>query len=86
MTKNYKLDKEEKELLKALDKKWPKSVPNVKEEMEKARQAARNTLLRNKNINIRISEWDLHKLRTRAVEKGLPYQTLIASILHQYNG
>ncbi len=57
-----------------------------KKVLDRYKQAARNTLLRNKNINIRISERTLHKLRTKAAEKGLPYQTLIASILHQYNG
>jgi predicted DNA binding CopG/RHH family protein len=37
-----------------------------------------------KNINIRISEYDLEKLRAKSVSEGLPYQTLIASIIHKY--
>ena len=37
-----------------------------------------------KNINIRISEYDLDRLRDKSVSEGLPYQTLIASILHKY--
>ena len=45
---------------------------------------AKNTIAKNKRVNIRISSKDLHDIRIRAVEEGLPYQTLMASILHKY--
>jgi len=83
--KYYELDKEEKELLDAIERGGFKSVPNVKKEIVRYRSYATASLSRAKNINIRLSERDLQKLKVKAAEKGLPYQTLVASILHQYN-
>ncbi len=83
--KYYELDKEEKELLDAIEQRGFKSVPNVKKEIARYRSYATASLSRAKNINIRLSERDLQKLKVKAAEKGLPYQTLAASILHQYN-
>jgi len=54
---------------------------------DKKRQKIRSIIERSrksKNINIRISEYDLAKLKEKSVEEGLPYQTLIAQILHKY--
>lgn len=51
---------------------------------EPLRNAARVTTLKDQRINIRLSSADLQELRTRADEEGLPYQTLIASVLHKY--
>lgn len=83
--KYYELDKEEKDLLDAIERGGFKSVPNVKKEVKRYRSYASASLARAKNINIRLSERDLQKLKAKAAEKGLPYQTLVASILHQYN-
>ena len=47
-------------------------------------EAARNTLNKTKNINIRLSEKDLHKLKVKAAEDGIPYQTLAGSVLHRF--
>jgi predicted DNA binding CopG/RHH family protein len=82
--KYYELDKEEQEILEAYERGEYKSVPNVKKEIARYRSVAQNTLNRNRNINIRLSERDLHKLKAKAQEEGLPYQTLIASLLHKY--
>jgi predicted DNA binding CopG/RHH family protein len=82
--KKYKLDKEEQEILDAYEKGELKSVKLSKEEMERYIRAARNTLRKNERINIRISRSDLVGLRDKAVEEGIPYQTLISSILHKY--
>lgn len=82
---NYKLDKEEQEILKAYEKGDFKSVPNLDEEKKRYQEIARATLNKNRNINIRITEKDLLKLKARAAEKGLPYQTLVSSVLHQYS-
>ncbi|MBI2050234.1 MAG: antitoxin [Parcubacteria group bacterium] len=79
------LDREEKELLDAYNRGEFKSVPNLEEEKQKLVAAARATLIKKRNINIRISERDLHALKVRAQEKGLPYQTLVSSVLHQYS-
>lgn len=79
------LDEEERELLDAYNKGDFKSVPNLEEEKQKLVAAARATLNKNRNINIRISEKDLLKIKAKASEKGLPYQTLVSSVLHQYS-
>ena len=78
------LDQEEKDILDALDKGEFKSVKNKKAEMARLRQYAVNTMQKNKRINIRLSERDLLGIQTKATEEGLPYQTLISSILHKY--
>ena len=83
--KYYELDKEEKELLAAFEAGEFKRVENAKSEIKRYRSYAAASLTRAKNINIRLSERDLQKLKAKAAEKGLPYQTLVASILHQYN-
>jgi len=82
---DFQLDKEERDLLDSFERGEWQSVPNVEEEMKRHQTYARATLtnLKNKNINIRIAEYDLIRLKARAMEEGLPYQTYIASILHK---
>jgi len=63
--------------------KW-KPVPHLEEEITKYQKYARNTLSKKKKINIRISDWDYEKIKIKAVHEGLPYQTLISSIIHKY--
>lgn len=82
--KQYIFDEEELEILRDIEAGKYKSVSNIKEEIKKAKEAARNTLKKNKNINIRLSFKVLHKLKAKAIEEGIPYQTLAASILHKY--
>lgn len=82
---NYELDKEEKELTDAIAAGDFKNVPNLEQEKKRYQAIARATLNKNRNINIRISEMDLHKIKTKAAAKGLPYQTLVSSVLHQYS-
>ena len=77
-----KLDRYEREIEKHADK----SVPVSKEERKRIEaliEKSRNER-KTRNINIRISEQDLHSLRVRSSKEGIPYQTLIASILHKY--
>lgn len=82
--KNIVLDKEERELLQSLKTDDWVSVDNLKEEINKHQEIARNTLRKDKRINIRLSSQDLEALKTNAVEIGIPYQTLVSSVLHQY--
>ncbi len=58
-------------------------VSNLEEEKAKAKTAAKATLNKTRNINIRLSERDLYKLKAKAIEEGIPYQTLASSILHK---
>ena len=78
-----KLDKEEKEILEAFEAGKFKSVLTPKR--QKLLQAsAEETIKKDKRINIRISSRDLEALQRRALEEGIPYQTLVSSILHKY--
>ena len=79
-----KLTKEENEILDAYENGELKSVPDVKGEIKRYGRYAKNTLLKNKRINIRISEWDIVHIQRKAVEEGIPYQTLISSLIHKY--
>ena len=81
---DYKLDKEEQELLESIESGEWQSVDNLEDEIKKHREIAKNTLKKDKRINIRLSSNDLQMLKTTAVELGMPYQTLVSSILHQY--
>jgi predicted DNA binding CopG/RHH family protein len=81
--KRDKLDKEEKEILRAYESDRLKRVKNFEEEKAKLEQYARSTLQKRKNINIRISTYDLLRLKEKAFEEGLPYQTYVASVLHK---
>jgi len=83
MTK-IKLDKEEKDILDSYERREWKSVKNLKKEIERHRGYARQTLKKDKRINIRISSMVLDEIQTRAIEDGIPYQTLISSILHRF--
>ena len=78
------LDEEEKELMDSIEKEEWKPIRNLQEEKEKAVQAARNTLKKDKRINLRLSQKDYHQIQVKAIEEGMPYQTLIASIVHKY--
>ena len=82
---NYKLDDYEKEIEAGLKKHGFKSIPNVKKEMARYRGYAKSMLEKNKNINIRISLGDLYNIKSRAGEQGIPYQTLLSSLIHQYS-
>jgi len=82
--KKTKLDKEEQELLDSFDRGEWKPVKNVKREIAKHRRYARNTLRKDRRVNIRISSRDIEQLQAVAVEDGIPYQTLMASVLHRY--
>lgn len=83
--KGLKLTREEKEILKAVESGNFEVVKNIDNLKKLYKQSARNTLAKLKNINIRLSVRDLEKLKVKAAESGLPYQTLAASILHQFS-
>ena len=83
--KYFELDKNEKKMLKDFEAGNFRSVKNVKKEIAGYRRYAEDTLSKTRNINIRLSEKDLQKIKALAVKRGLPYQTLISSLLHQYS-
>lgn len=77
------LDAEERALYEAVENGEFVPVANQEEEKVNAMAAAKATLNKTRNINIRLSERDLYKLKAKAVEEGIPYQTLASSILHK---
>lgn len=78
-----KLDKYEEEVLEAYES--GKLAPvATKEELERMREAARATAIQDQRIDIRLSASDLRELQAKALQEGMPYQTLIGSILHKY--
>ncbi len=77
------LDKEEKELIESYNKGEWNSVK--RKDKKKYEQAAKESLAKNKRINIRLTSKDYNDIQVKAIEEGIPYQTLIASIIHKYN-
>ncbi len=77
------LDAYELKILRAYEKGQLKSVA-TKGELEKFKAAARATAIKDRRVNIRLSSVDLSDIQVRALEEGVPYQTLIASVLHKY--
>ena len=78
-----KTDNEELEILNAYEKGRLKSVA-TKAELARLKAAARATAIKDKRVNIRLSSGDLNDIQVKAMEEGIPYQTLIASVLHKY--
>ena len=79
-----KLSKEERDLVTSVESGEWKSVKNSDKEKKRYITIARDTLKKDKRINIRISAHTLEGLQMKAVREGIPYQTLIASVLHKY--
>lgn len=78
-----KIDEYEIEVLSAFEKGQLKSVA-TKAELAKFKDAARATAIKDRRVNIRLSSGDLNDIQVKALEQGVPYQTLIASVLHKY--
>lgn len=78
------IDEEEKDLMESIEKGEWRSVGNIEKEKEKAIVAARNTLRKDKRINLRLTQKDYYQIQVKAIEEGIPYQTLISSIIHKY--
>lgn len=81
---DVKLDAEEQSLLESYDRGEWKSVSNLTQEMKVAKEIAANTLRKDARITLRLSSDDLARLKEKAAYKGLPYQTFISSVLHEY--
>jgi len=78
------LQQDELELLASYEAEEWKSTKKLKEQKEQYRAYARATFRKDKRVNIRISEKDLLDLQRRAIRQGIPYQTLLSSVLHKY--
>ena len=79
-----KLDSKETELLYSVERGEWRSVRGLKSEKKRYSRYAAATFRKDRRLNIRISSKDLEAVQRRAVEEGLPYQTLVSSVLHKY--
>ena len=78
-----RVDTYEQKILKAFENGKLKSVA-TKSELEKFKAAARATAIKDRRVNIRLSSIDLSDIQVKAMQEGVPYQTLIASVLHKF--
>ncbi len=78
------MNNEEQDVLDSYEQGQWRPVKNRKREIKRLQQYARNTLQKDKRINIRMSSKDLDRVRAIATRQGIPYQTLISSIIHKY--
>ena len=83
--KNTKyLDKDEMELARSIENdEWVSDL--TKKERKQYEEYARYSLNKQKRINIRMNERDLRKIRAKAIEEGIPYQSLISMLIHKFN-
>lgn len=80
----YELTKEERQILKDFEKGEFKSVDDFEKEKNKLQAIARNTLNKTRNINLRLSQRVVARLKAKAAKEGIPYQTLASSVLHRF--
>ena len=78
------LDKYEKRVLTAYEAGRLKPVVTSEASLRRYREYARATLAKNRRVNIRVSSQDVSDIQARAAEEGMPYQTLMASVLHKF--
>jgi predicted DNA binding CopG/RHH family protein len=78
-----KLNREEKDILKSFEQGEWQSVSD-RTRLAQLRSYAKATLAKDKRITLRLSSFDLDAIQAKAIEEGIPYQTLISSILHKY--
>ncbi len=81
---NDELNAEERDVLDRFEQDELRTAPDAEREIEAARQAARNTFNKTKRVNLRVTERDFNLAHARAREEGIPYQTLLSSVIHKY--
>jgi len=78
------IDSEEKEVMESFDKGEFVSVKDKDKVIRELKASAKNTIAKTRLVSIRLSEKDLVKIKAKSIETGIPYQTLIGSVLHQF--
>ena len=81
---NNNLNSEERDILERFERDEIRPAPDAEQEIDLARQAARNTFNKTRRVNLRMTERDFNLAHSRAREEGLPYQTLLSSVIHKY--
>ena len=80
---NKKINTEELEILEKYEKGNLIPSKSIKEDIKEAKEAAKNTISKSKHISIRLSEKDIKKLKIKAIETGISYQTLIGVLVRK---
>ena len=78
------LNAEEREILERFERGELTAASEAQHEMETAQLAARNTFNKTRRVNLRVTERDFNLAHARAREEGIPYQTLLSSVIHKY--
>ena len=81
---NDKLSAEERDILNRFERGELRPAAGAEQEIEAARQAARRTFNKTRRVNLRVTERDFNLAHSRAREEGIPYQTLLSSVIHKY--
>ena len=81
---NDSLNAEERDILERFERGELPSAPSAEQEIAAAHQAARSTFNKTKRVNLRVTERDFNLAHSRAREEGIPYQTLLSSVIHKY--
>ena len=81
---HHDMDAEERDILDRFERGELRPAPDADRKMEEARKAAHNTFKKTRRINLRVTERDYMLVRARAREEGIPYQTLLSSVIHKY--
>ena len=81
---NRRMDSEEQDILDRFERGELRPSPDAANEIAVARQAARNTFNKTRRVNLRVTERDFMLAHSRAREEGVPYQTLLSSVIHKY--
>lgn len=79
-----RLTPEEREILEKFERDELRPASGADREMERAPRAARTTFRKTRRVNLRVTERDFNRAHARAREEGLPYQTLLSSVIHKY--
>ncbi len=81
---NHSLNEEERYILDSFERDELTTAPDAEREMASAREAARKTFNKTRQVNLRVTERDFNLAHSRAREEGLPYQTLLSSVIHKF--
>ncbi len=79
-----KLNKEERAILASVEAGEWQPVEDLEAQKKKYREVARATVRKDSRVNIRLPKRDVIAIKVKAMEEGIPYQTMMASILHKY--
>lgn len=82
--KPQEFDVDEQELLESYEREEWRPIANLQDELQRYRAYAAATIQKNRLVSIGLSPEDFIEIQQKAMEKGIPYQTLIANIVHQF--